>query len=298
MKSVLLIYNPLAGNGIFRTHLDKVVAAFAEREMLIVPIRIGGAFTLDRVFTDKEFSRCDKIIAAGGDGTVHLVVNAMVRHDIHTPLAVFPSGTANDLASYLGIPVEIDTMIRIALSENYSKIDVGVAGSRCFVNVLAIGMLVDISQRTDPTIKNTLGLGAYYLRGLAEIPFARATPIRLTCEDRTIEGKSSAVIVMNGRQAGGFRRIAPESDIGDGLLDVVFFHRLLLPVMLPVLLEVMAGNHPKDKHVEYFKTASLRIETDSPEPVNTDVDGERGDPLPLDISVLPGRLTVNTPPTL
>jgi len=156
-------------------------------------------------------------------------------------------------------------------------------------------MLVDISQRTDPAIKNTLGLRAYYLRGLAEVPFARATPLRLISDERTIESSSSAVIVMNGRQAGGFANIAPDSEIGDGLLDVVFFHKLILPVMLPVLLAVLAGQHPKDKRVEYFKTAKLRIEPMDDLVVNTDFDGERGEPLPLDIGVLPGRILVHTP---
>ncbi|MDR1816546.1 MAG: YegS/Rv2252/BmrU family lipid kinase [Clostridiales Family XIII bacterium] len=295
MKRVVLIYNPQAGNGIFTAHLDRVIARFAEADMLLVPIRLGGAFTLDRVMQDPDLRKSHKIIAAGGDGTVHLVVNAMVAHGIDVPLAIFPSGTANDLASYLGVPTDIDGMTQVALSDNYSKMDVGTANGRCFVNVLAIGMLVDISQRTDPTIKNTLGLGAYYLRGLAEVPFARAAHIRILSEEARLDGESSAVIIMNGRQAGGFHKIAPFSDIGDGLLDVVYFKKLILPVMLPVLLSVMAGQHPNDKRVEYFKTAKLRIETDEPQPVNTDLDGERGDPLPLDVGLLPGRILVNTP---
>ncbi|MDR1797632.1 MAG: YegS/Rv2252/BmrU family lipid kinase [Clostridiales Family XIII bacterium] len=296
MKRVVLIYNPQAGNGIFTAHLDKVIARFADAGMLLIPIRLGGAFTLERVMTDPELSRCHKFIAAGGDGTVHLVVNEMVKHGVETPLAIFPAGTANDLASYLGVPSEIDGMVEVALSENYLKMDVGTANGRCFVNVLAIGMLVDISQRTDPTIKNTLGLGAYYLRGLAEVPFARASHIRIIAGDKVIDGDSSAVIIMNGRQAGGFHQIAPFSDIGDGLLDVVYFKKLILPVMLPVLLTVMAGQHPRDKRVEYFKAAQLRIETDEQHPVNTDLDGERGDVLPLDVGVLPGRILVNAPP--
>jgi len=70
---------------------------------------------------------------------------------------------------------------------------------------------------------------------------------------------------------------------------------LILPVMLPILLTVLAGQHPNDSRVEYFQTERLRIETTQKKPVNTDVDGERGDPLPLDVSVLPGRIEVNTP---
>ncbi|MCL2494000.1 MAG: YegS/Rv2252/BmrU family lipid kinase, partial [Clostridiales bacterium] len=276
MKRVVLIYNPNAGDGSFVADLDQVITEFAENEMLLIPVRIGTPFTLDRIMKDRELKNCHKIIVAGGDGTISWVVNAMVKHDVHIPLAIFPTGTANDLASYLRIPTDLEGMMHVATESRLSKMDVGIAADRCFVNVLAIGMLVDISQRTDPAIKNTLGLGAYYLRGLAEVPFARATPLRLISDERMIESSSSAVIVMNGRQAGGFHNIAPDSEIGDGLLDVVFFHKLILPVMLPVLLSVLAGQHPKDKRVEYFKTAKLRIEPIGDLVVNTDFDGERG----------------------
>jgi len=294
MKRVLLIYNPNSGNGVIKSLLDDIIGRFSEEGMLVVPYRIGGSMDIGRVFTELPLNEYHKIVAAGGDGTVNLVVNEMIKLDIRIPLAIFPTGTANDLASTLGIPQTIEGMINAALSENYIKADVGKAGNRYFVNVLAIGMLVDVSQRTDPMIKNTLGLGAYYLRSLAEIPFARASRIRITCKERELDEKMSAVLVMNGRAAGGFKDVAPYSDVGDGLLDVLVVRRLILPTMLPALLSVLTGHHTKDKRFEYFRTDRLRIESAEGEEISTDVDGERGDLLPLDIEVLPGRLLLNT----
>jgi len=293
MKQVLLIYNPQAGNGIIKNTLDEIVDKFAEADMLVVPYRLGGGMSIERVFKELPIKTYHKIIAAGGDGTVNLVVNEMVRRGVEKPLAIFPTGTANDLAASLGIPQSIDGMINTALFENYVNVDVGKAGGRYFINVLAIGMLVDVSQKTDPLIKNTLGLGAYYLRSLAEIPFARATRIRITCKEIALDEKMSAVLVMNGRAAGGFKDVAPYSDVGDGLLDVLVVRELILPTMLPALLSVLTGNHTKDKRFEYFHTSRLRIEAVDSEEVLTDVDGEKGDPLPLDIEVLPGRLLIN-----
>jgi len=294
MKRVLLIYNPNAGNGVIKSNLDEIIYTFAEADMLVVPYRLGGKMDLERIFTELPISDYYKIVAAGGDGTVNLVVNEMIRHRINTPLAIFPTGTANDLASSLGIPQTIEGMTSTALSENYIKADVGKAGDRYFINVLAIGMLVDVSQRTDPMIKNTLGLGAYYLRSLAEIPFARASRIKITCDECTLDEKMSAVLVMNGRAAGGFKDVAPFSEVGDGLLDVLVVRKLILPTMLPALLSVLTGHHTKDKRFEYFRTDRLRIESADGEDIYTDIDGEKGDPLPLDIEVLPGRLKINT----
>ena len=294
MNRVLLIYNPNAGNGVIKSLLDDIIGKFAEVDMLVVPYRIGGPMDIGRVFTELPIHEYHKVIAAGGDGTVNLVVNEMIRRGIEIPLAIFPTGTANDLASTLGIPQTIEGMIGTALSENYIKADVGKAGDRYFINVLAIGMLVDVSQRTDPLIKNTLGLGAYYLRSVAEIPFARASRIKIISEERMLDEKMSAVLVMNGRTAGGFKEVAPLSDVGDGLLDVLVVRKLILPTMLPALLSVLTGHHIKDKRFEYFRTARLRIEAAEDKTISTDVDGERGDPLPLDIEVLPGRLLLNT----
>ena len=294
MKRVLLIYNPNAGAGVVTMHLDKVIEGFANKGIIVVPFRLGGLIDLETALTELPLNEYAKILIAGGDGTINLVVNAMVKYDIYLPIAILPAGTANDLATFLSIPNTIEGMIEVAVSENYTKIDVGTAGSRCFVNVLAIGMLVDISQKTDPNIKNTLGLAAYYLQSLAELPFARATQLRIRSNEMDIDTKVSAVIVMNGRSAGGFKNVAPLSEASDGLLDVIVFKRLIPPDLLPVLFAVMTGHHTTDKRVVYFKTPRLHIESAVAE-VNTDVDGERGDPLPLEVGIIPGRLLVNTP---
>ena len=290
MKRVLLIYNPKAGNGIIKNHLDEIIDAFEDHDMLLVPYRIGGTHSVDRIMTEQHMEEYCKIIAAGGDGTINLVVNSMIRYDIKTPLAIFPCGTANDLATHLEIPVDIDGMIKAALPDEYIPVDVGKAGSKYFVNVLAIGMLVDISQNTDPLVKNALGIGAYYLRSLAAMPFAHPHKLRIISEEKTLEEDVSVVLVMNGRAAGGFKEVAPLSEVGDGLLDVIVIRKLIPPTMLPALFSVMTGQHTKDKHFEYFRTGRLRIESVDNEEIRSDVDGERGDNLPLDIEILPGRL--------
>ena len=292
MKRALLLYNPNAGNGIIKNHLDEIIDSYGEAGIFLIPYRLGGAVDIDRMMEALPADEFDHFIAAGGDGTVNLVVNAMIRRNIDKPLAIFPTGTANDLAGHLGIPLSIKGMINTALVGEQIKIDIGKAGTKYFVNVLAIGMLVDISQKTDPMIKNTLGLGAYYLRSLAEIPFARADKVRIVSKELTITEEVSAVLVMNGRAAGGFKTVAPLSEVGDGLLDVVVVKKLILPVMLPALLTVMMGQHIDDKRFEYFRTDRLRIEPIGKKVIGTDVDGERGDPLPLDIELLPGRLTI------
>ena len=98
------------------------------------------------------------------------------------------------------------------------------------------------------------------------------------------------MVVMNGESAGGFRKLSPQSSMDDGMLDVIAFRKMPIVDFAPLLFEVVHGRHPKNKHVLYFQTDRLLVESD--EDISTDVDGEHGVKLPLDFSVLAHRLNV------
>jgi YegS/Rv2252/BmrU family lipid kinase len=292
IQKVLLFYNPHAGNGVFSNNLDKVIDGFQRADRLVVPLRADHSNSLSKLFESGEMDTYSKIIAAGGDGTMNLLVNAMMRYGVDLPLALFPSGTANDLAHYFDLPHNIDELIDISTNENYTYMDVGIANDRYFVNVLAMGMMVDVSQKTDPAIKNTMGIMAYYLRGMAEIPKLKPIPITLTTPNEKIETKMFAMLVMNGRSAGGFKRVAPNAEINDGLLDVMVFQDMPVVNLAPLMLSVLTGQHTENERVLTLRTDRVLIE--SPVQVSTDMDGEAGDALPLDVRLLPRRLRVNT----
>jgi YegS/Rv2252/BmrU family lipid kinase len=292
-NKVLLFYNPYAGNGVFKNNLDAIIGRFQREGLFVVPVRADrGASRLDSAFRQMRFNEYRKLIAAGGDGTIHLMVNAMIRNEVDLPLAIFPAGTANDFASYMDLPNKLDDMMEIALTEKYTAADVGVAGGRCFVNVLAMGMLADVSQKTDPNLKNTLGLISYYLKGFSELSNLRPVFVRISCEAFNLEANIYFMLVMNGCSAGGFRRLAPDAVINDGLLDVIIFREMPIMELAPLLIAVMTGQHPVNRNVIAFKTAALRVESE--QEIATDMDGEPGGKLPVEIAVLRRRLRVNT----
>jgi len=76
-----------------------------------------------------------------------------------------------------------------------------------FVNVAALGRLVDVSQKTDPNLKNTLGVLAYYLKGASEVKDLKPIPIKLTTPDKVYEENMFFMVVMNGISAGGSKNI-------------------------------------------------------------------------------------------
>ncbi len=291
-NKVLLFYNPHAGNGLFKNNLDSIIEKFQKKRMCVVPIRSDRKGILNEVMKDMKPEEFRKVIAAGGDGTINILINTMMQHNINLPVAIFPSGTANDFAYYFDLPHDIDSMVKIALEERYTYTDIGKVNDRYFVNVAAMGFLVDVSQKTDPNIKNTIGVISYYLKGVSEIPNLRPIPIQITSEEYTAEDKIYFMLVMNGRSAGGFKRIAPLAEVNDGLLDVMMFKEMPIRDLAPLLFNVVTGQHTENKNVVYFQTKKLHIESD--QQVGTDVDGEKGAEFPLDIQILPKKLRINT----
>lgn len=291
-KKVLLIYNPYSGNGMFPKYLDLIIERFQEKGYVIRPVRGGAQGILDYVFSSMHTEHYRQVIVAGGDGTVNVVVNAMMRHDIDLPISIFPSGTANDFAYYLDLPNDIDEMIDIALGNNVSYADVAKVNDKYYINVAAMGTLVDVSQKTDPDLKYTIGAGAYYIKGLSEMKDLHAIPLKVTSKEYSGEVEMYFALVMNGCSAGGFKRLSTESDASDGLLDVMIFKKMPIHEIPPLFFAVLTGTHLSNKNVIYFQTNELLLE--SPEDVSTDVDGEKGEKFPLQFSVLHKKLRIFT----
>lgn len=292
IKKILLIYNPHAGNGIFTSNLDRVIEIFQKKRMLVIPVRVDRTAIINEMMQSAEDVGFCKVVAAGGDGTLNIVVNAMLNNGVDLPISIFPSGTANDFAQYFDIPHKIDDMAKIATEEYYSFADVGCVNGKYFINVAAMGFLVDVSQRTHPNIKSTLGIMSYYLKGASEIPKLEPIPIKIESAEYSGMEKMYFMLVMNGKSAGGFKRVAPDARIDDGLLDVLLFREMPITELPGLLFNFMQGNHSENKNVVFFRTNKLYLESDTD--IGTDVDGEKGCEFPLNITCLHRKLRINT----
>lgn len=291
-EKVLLVYNPRAGNRQFVEYMDRVVGIFQKQKQQVIPIRLDRSSALKDAFKSAEQERVVKVIIAGGDGTINNVVNIMLDCGVNLPIAIFPTGTANDFAHYYDIPTNIDRMIDISKGDKYSYADIGLVNGRYFVNVAAMGFLVDVSQKTNPDVKTTLGVMSYYLKGMREIPNLKPITIKVESEEYSGVDQIYFMLVMNGRSAGGFKRVAPKASLKDGLLDVLIFREMPLVELPGLFFDVMQGNHSENKNVIFFRTKELLVDTD--EDIGTDIDGEKGCKFPLKITCVPKMLKINT----
>lgn len=288
----LLIYNPFSGNKIFKSYLDYVITKFQKKGFVLIPYRIIDKEPLENIVSKIDLSEFDRILVAGGDGTIHQVVNVLIKYNIDLPLGIFPVGTANDYAQYFNLPKTIEEMTEINSRSNYTYSDVGLVNDKYFINVASLGFLIDISQKTDTRIKNSIGVLAYYLKGIEELPNMKPVHVSVKSEALDFSGEIYFMLIMNGRSAGGFKKIAPFSSINDGLFDIYIFKKCPVYELMPLLIKVYNGEHFNSPHVVYFQTHQLTV--DCKASVGTDLDGESGSNFPLEIKNISKKLRIIT----
>ncbi len=293
MKKVIFFYNPISGNGLFGSRLDEVVKCFQARGRVCIPVRLDRKGIVDDIMRIVDPSEIECFGVAGGDGTINVVTNAMLNAGKRVPIAIFRAGTANDFASYYEVPDDIDDMVEVACSGRTVKADVGRANEKYFINVCAMGFMVDVSQKTDPNLKNKIGALAYYMKGVEEMSQLRPLPVRLTSAEYTGSEDMYFMIIMNGTSAGGFRRVSTIASMQDGKFDVLLFRKMAITDYAPMLVAVLQGNHLQNKNVLYFQTSDLLVESD--EEFGTDVDGDVCPKVPLRLVSYPGAIDVLVP---
>lgn len=290
MKKFLLAYNPVSGDASFKYKMDKVVQRFQEQQCLVIPHRIffdKPAFSFLSIIEELEL---DGIVIAGGDGTIHEVVNTMLLNGVELPLGIIPSGTSNDFAAYLQMEKDIYRCIDVIISGNTRTVDVGKVNGQYFFNVASAGLLTSVAHNADVALKNTLGKIAYYLKGLGELPNFRSLPMKMTIDGQYIEDDIFLFLVANSSTIGGFPNLAPCAKIDDGLLDILVVKRCGLHDLMSLFISFLKGTHHNSKHLLYMQAKHIYIECE--DSIESDVDGELGPRLPLNIQVVPEKVRV------
>ncbi len=299
MKKVRFIYNPTSGETIITEWLDKIIAIYQEKGYSLHPYRLAfGDDEAERIFEGVDESY-HHLLIAGGDGTINYVVNFMKQRGLDIPVAVLPTGTANDFAHILGVPADLDKACRRILSGQEQRVDLGKANDEYFVNVFSCGLFTDVSQKTPTVLKNTFGKLAYYVGGLGELPNFRKMYVSIETEVGKYEGSSLIFFVFNGRTAGQMR-FAYLSEIDDGLLDVLVvkgdspietIRTIFHFIRRNTALRSLSGNYPPG--VVHIQARDIRINSYNDE--NTDIDGQAGPRFPVHITCEAGALRVIRP---
>ncbi|HET9694820.1 MAG TPA: diacylglycerol kinase family protein [Steroidobacteraceae bacterium] len=245
----------------------------------------------------------DRILVAGGDGSVHEVLNGWMRARLTDganrsapPLLVpVPLGTGNDWARSLRLPRDPDRLALLLASARPSLHDLGVIRfpqqgdeTRWFVNVAGAGFDAHVIARVPAPTPSTF---AYLAGALRELRGYRSPRFRISLDGgATREGRFLLAFVANGQYCGHRMHVAPPALLDDGRLDVVTIDEVGLARALPKLLKLYFGNVLRDPLVRHATAERVRIESD---PVTAvEADGQLVGTTPADFRVERGALRV------
>jgi diacylglycerol kinase (ATP) len=293
MGKTCVILNPGAGSV---DDVDPLVARIRRMPNAQVCISANAG---EAICATKKALRhgCDMIVAAGGDGTLNEVVNALQESTRRITLGLIPLGTGNDFARTFGIPTDIDDAITVIDARHVRPIDLVRFKSdevRYFANVSAGGFSGLVGEKLTPEMKKTWGPLAYLRGAAAALPDLRAyrTTVSLDNEE-SLTLNLYDVVIANGRYVGGGTNIAPEASVDDGLVDVILI-REQSPAELAVLAaRLTLGNHLSTEGVVFRR--AKRITVNSRPRMQFNVDGELVGNDPAEFEVLPRELQFVVP---
>lgn len=320
-----LIYNPSGGQVVIRHELDNVVA-FLERHGWSVTLR-----ETSRPLQATELARhaanrgARVVIAAGGDGTVNEVANALVN--THVALGVLPVGTTNSWALQMGIPAlnpllpgtqavkmiaALEERVARPLPLNYYRkvlldaarvlvegrtvaVDVGEVSGRYFLMWAGIGFDAAIARSIPLKEKRALGSWAYVLPAIESASRFYSTDVWLNLDGKKVKVSTPFIVVSNIQLYGGMIAIGARACVTDGKLDVCIFRGGGFLTFVQQAMEVLTHRHLEDPKVEYYQCHEIAVESAHPLPVH--VDGEPFTETPVAIHTVPSSLKVIVPKT-
>jgi diacylglycerol kinase (ATP) len=232
----------------------------------------------------------DSLVVVGGDGMVHLAVQALAGTD--TSLGVIPAGTGNDVARYLGVSrADPEVAADVVVGGRTRHIDLARCGATYFVTVMAAGFDAKVNERAN-RMRWPRGQMRYNLATLAELRVFEPLPYTLELDGEVRRLDAMLVAVGNGPSFGGGLRITHGAEIDDGLLDVVVIKTMSKPDLIRTYPKLYSGRHTTHPQYEHHLARSVTVAAPG---IVAYADGERVGALPLTVEVAPLALRVLVP---
>ena len=292
MKKLLLVYNPVSGHAAFKSRLDSIVEAFQQRGILLSLYRTRQEDNSNFAEIVRE-SRADGVISAGGDGTLHAVVNWIMASKIDLPVGIIGSGTSNDFATYLAINKNLEEYFDRIAKFQTRKVDVGlVNGEKFFINVVSAGAFTAIAHEVNVKLKNLLGKPAYYLQSLKELPNFKSATFKVDANGVNFEFEAFLFIILNSGTVAGMKKVADFAKIDDGELNLLAIKKCSPSQLLRISRNLFGGRGVNINDENIFSLQSSKFSISSTSDLTSDIDGEIGFKLPLTIETIPQALEV------
>lgn len=286
-----LIYNPYAGRGRARRHVASAEEHLRARGARVDLESSTSPDDLVRIAAESSRAGYDRVVVAGGDGTLNL---ALREFDLQRgTLGLIPTGSGDDFARVLGIPRDIRGACDAIVDGTVREVDVALANGRRYLGVAGLGFDSEVAAYANRSVKWLRGSAVYLYAILRVLPKFTPHTVRIRTENGTREEQIMFACVGNSRQYGGGIRITPDARLDDGQLDLCIVHRTTRAQLLKTLPLAYTGAHVKSPFVEMGRGRDFHFESDRP--LEVYADGEPLTQTPVTFGMTGERLRIVVP---
>jgi diacylglycerol kinase (ATP) len=261
-ESWLVAINPHSGNGRGASVGERVTHYLDSQNISYLPVAALSAPQLSeslRKLTAENSYR--GVIAVGGDGLAHLVLQICVPQ--HIPFAVVPAGTGNDFVRTLGWSLDnIEPYLHRVLSTEPTAIDLGNVDSEWFGAILSTGFDSVVNERAN-ALSWPKGPQRYNIAIALELPRFSPIEYEITCDGNTFTTEAMLVAVGNGKSYGGGMNICPQAQLNDGLFDIVILEPVSKVEFIKTFPKVYSGSHLSHPKVKTLRASKVSISADA-----------------------------------
>ena len=277
----LFLYSDATGTGRVNAHIDEVIArlkaSFSSLEVVKTESQEHGCRLAKQACGTYQY-----LIVAGGDGTMHHVVNAIAEEENPPILGYINAGTICDIGVNFGIHGSYKRALKIIEEGHVVDFDLGKINDTYFTYVAAVGTYADIPYITPRKYKKRLGRLAYYFVAVKEAFVPKKVPVHVECDGKVYDLKVPFLLLLSGKYVGGFYINKSTSSIRDGKMELFLtkpgvFNGLVHYLFFKSRTIILEGSH-------------FKIETSHPFPWC--LDGETGPIGNVEISVVPRKLRI------
>lgn len=287
-KKYILVINPISGDLDKSEILVKTLAFAEEYNVEIIVYETSGKGDEAAIKNLYNLHKPERILIAGGDGTIKLVAEALEDEDVI--IGILPAGSANGLAVDLNLPATIEENLSIAFHNDFMEIDmICINGKKC-IHLSDLGLNAElIKNYEDSSVRGKVGYALQVITTLTKLeePFS----VKIVANGITSECVARMIVIANSQKYGTGVTINPNGKMDDGKFELIILKNL----DLMVFGKIITGNMPvNSEDVEIISTDKATVNTTSP--VSFQIDGEfMGEETMLDIRILHSQMKVAIP---
>lgn len=287
MKKVMLIINPTSGGEKaldYKEKLENKAKEYFEYVETKITEKVKDATAFAEEASKENY---EAVIVFGGDGTVNEVISGIAEKDYIPKLGIIPGGTGNLITKLLEISQDIDEAIDQLDFNKTNAIDIGKANKSYFGYIFSVGSLPEAIHNVEIEDKTKYGVLAYAINTIKSVIKDEVFNIKIETENGSYEGEASQVLVLLSNYYAD-KKIFEENK--DGYANILILKNASIISKLSLIPDLLKGDIVENDNIEYIKAKDITISSDTK--LESDIDGDQSDDLPVKITVLGNHVEI------